>query len=188
MTFFKKAFLGVGVCICLWLWVSSIYAFSSTATLSLEIRGLGIRHGTPKNIDFWVLPSASPSDQYLDGHFDSEFWIEDLLWSMTGHYTTIQCDGVHGSLWNTLTGVYLKAGNLSPTLLLWASGNVLISSSLQDYTSIIAPVVYIYKPTDVANAGLGNKYWDIPRLRILIPAGTPSGTYSGTIIFTLYKY
>lgn len=135
----------------------------------------------------WI-PTVSTSDQEISGQFDDFFWVEDLEWYITGHYTTIQCDGVYWSAGNILTGVYLKAGSTSPTLIQWAPGNVLISTELYDYTSIITPVTYIYKPTGAGNAWLINRYGDIPRLKILIPGWTPPGTYSGTIVFSLYMY
>lgn len=181
------------ILILIWLFTVSLWFFSyvSASTvnwlLTLNIVGLGIRHGTPNNINLWI-PLTSSSDQEISGQFDGAFRVEDLLWLMTGHYTTIQCDGVRWLLGNILTWVYLKAGNSDPTLLLWLSGNVRIGTSLLDYTSIISPVTYIYKPTDSANLWLANKYWDIPWLKILIPGDTPAGTYSGTIVFSFYYY
>jgi hypothetical protein len=161
------------------------FAWSEAWTLSLQIRGFGIRHGTPNNVHLWT-PTTSSSDQEISWQFTDNFRIEDLQGYMTGHYTTIQCDGIYGSLGNTLTGIYLKAGNVTPTLLLWNSGNVSIGTALGSYITILTPVTYIYKATDIANAWVANKYWDKPRLKITIPWWTPPGTYSGTIVFSLY--
>ena len=187
MALTKRIFFFVILCVCLWYSISHIYAFSTTAQLSLEIVGFGVRHGTPNNVNLWS-PTSSPSDQEISGQFNNYFRIEDLQWDITGHYTTIQCDGVHGSAGNTLTGVYLKAGNMTPTKILWATGNVHIGAELSNYVSIINPVTYLYKPTDISNAWTANKYWDIPRLKIFIPGWTPWGTYSGTIVFSFYMY
>jgi len=167
-----------------WLWYFT-FAWSETWTLTLEIKGIGIRHGTPNNVNLWT-PTTSSSDQEISGQFVDTFWIEDLQGYMTGHYTTIQCDGVYGSAGNTLTGIYLKAGNATPTLLFWTTGNVSIGTALSDYISILTPVTYIYKSTDIANLWVANRYWDQPRLKIVIPGWTPAGTYSGTIVFSLY--
>ena len=161
------------------------YTQADQGNLTFEITGIGIRHGTPDNVNLWVL-STSTSDQELSGQFSDYFWVEDLEWYVTGYYTTIQCDGVYGPSGNILTWVYLKAGNTSPTLLLWNSGDVLISSGLQNYASIFSPMTYIYKPTDTGNAWIVNRYGDKPRLKIVIPAYTPPGTYSGTIVFSFY--
>lgn len=164
-----------------------VFAWSEQGTLSLQIVWFGIRHGTPNNVNLGM-PTVSSTDQEISGQFDDNFWIEDLQWYTTGHYTTIQCDGVYWSAGNKLTGVYLKAGNTIPTLLQWSPGNVRIATWLSDYTSILTPITYIYKPTDVANAWLANSYGDTPRLKISIPWWTPGGTYSGTIVYSLYMY
>ena len=167
----------------------SYFAFASLDqwALTLNILGIGIRHGTPNNLNFWT-PIASYNDQELIWEFDSDFWVEDLEWYVTGHYTTIQCNGVYWSAGNRLTGVYLKAGNINPTLIMWVAGNVHIATELNDYVSIFTPITYIYKPTDIHNAWVANKYWDRPQLKIFIPGWTPPGSYSGTIVFSLYMY
>jgi len=162
-----------------------VFAWIEQWTLSLEIIGVGIRHGTPSNVNLWVYGTSS-NDQEISGQFSDYFWVEDLEWYVTGHYTTIQCDGVYGSAGNRLTWVYLKAGSTSPILILWATWNVLISSGIYDYVSILNPITYIYKPTEASGNWVINKYWDKPRFKIFIPGGTPAGHYSGTIIFSLY--
>ena len=160
------------------------FAFSDQWIISIEITGIGIRHGTPDNVNLWVLNTSS-SDQEFSGQFTDYFRVEDMEGYVTGHYTTIQCDGVHGPV--TLTWVYLKAGNTSPELIQGLTGNhVLINSELSSYTNILAPITYIYKETNSSNAGLINRYGDKPWLKILIPGGTPPGTYSGTIVFSFY--
>ena len=156
-------------------------------TVSLQINGVGLRHGTPNNVNLWT-PNTSPNDQEIVWQFDDNFWVEDLEWYITGHYTTIQCDGVYGSAGNKLTGVYLKVGNSNPTLLMWGTGNVHIATELNDYVSILNPITYIYKPTAIDNEWAINRYWDRPRLKIIIPGWTPPGNYSGTIVFNLYMY
>jgi len=164
------------------------YAFFVQADewiISLEITGLGIRHGTPENFSFWTV-AASLSDQYISGQFTEPFWVEDIEWYITGHYTTIQCAGVYGPN-HVLTWVEFMAGNTTPELLMWLTWtNVYINPLLSTYTNIIEPVTYIYKETNINNAWLVNKYWDKPRLKILIPPAAPSGVYSGTIIFSFY--
>lgn len=156
-------------------------------TLSFSVIWIWIRHGTPNNINLWT-PISSLSNQEISGQFTDNFWVEDLQWYVTGHYTTIQCDGVYGSAGNKLTWVYLKAGNTAPVLIQWLTGNVFISTALTNYTNIITPVTYIYKPTNLTNIWIVNKYWDKPWLKIMIPGWTPPGTYSGTIVFSLYMY
>ena len=170
----------------------SLLSYSTFASLekwaiTLRIIGVGIRHGTPNNINLWT-PIVSSGDQEISGQFNGNFWVEDLEWYSTGHYTTVQCDGVYWSAGNRLTWIYLKAGGTSPVLLEWATGNVLINTWLDNYISIFTPVTYIYKPTNINNRWIANRYWDSPRLKIVIPGWSPAGTYSGTIVFSLYMY
>lgn len=164
----------------------AVFATTDQWILSLEITWLGIRHGTPDNVNLWTL-TASSSDQEFSGQFNDYFRVEDIEGYITGHYTTIQCDGVYGPLWTKLTWIYLKAWNTTPELIQWLTGNhVLINPLLSDYASILNPITYIYKETHNDNAWLANRYGDKPRLKILIPGGTPPGTYSGTIVFSFY--
>ena len=156
-------------------------------TVSLEITGIWTRHGTPDNANLWVLTTAT-TNQEFSGQFTGYFWVEDMQGDITGHYTTIQCDGIYGPGWYILTWIYLKAGNNTPTLIQWITGNVLIASELYDYTNILNPMTYIYEPTDISNAWLPNRYWDKPRFKIIIPAYAPPGIYSGTIVFSYYSY
>ncbi len=183
---------------CIFFWISGIvillaswllyYAHADQGMISLKIVWLGIRHGTPTNTNLWIFPTSG-NDQEISGQFGwSGFWVEDLEGYITGHYTTIQCDGVYGSAGNRLTWIYLKAGNTSPILIQGLSGNVHISSWLFTYTSILNPVTYIYKPTNLSNIWIVNRYWDSPRLKIIIPGWTPPGNYSGTIVFSFYMY
>lgn len=164
-----------------------VFASSEEWTLSLEILGLGIRHGTPNNVNLWT-PVTSSSTQEILWQFDENFWVEDLQGYITGHYTTIQCDGIYGPGGIKLTGVLLKAGNNTPTLMQWTPGNVFISTGLYTYASILSPVTYIYKLTAPNNVWLLNQYGDKPRLKIIIPAYSPPGSYSGTIVFSFYPY
>jgi len=153
--------------------------------LSLEIEWIWIRHGTPSNLDLWVI-SYSPQEQEITWQFDSGFWIEDLMWLVSWHYTTIQCNGLSDGNWSIITWIYLQAWNADPIKVLWNTWNVLISSGLIAYKSIYNPLVYIYKPTDPINIWKANKYQDIPTLKVVVPANTTAGTYSWTIVFSLY--
>lgn len=167
---------------------SSLYAtYAAQGILTLKITGIWIRHGTPDNAHLWVL-TTSPTDQEFSWQFTGYFWVEDMQWDRTGHYTTIQCDGIYWPSGYILTWIYLKAGNTTPTLLQWITGNVYIHSSLYTYMSILQPVTYLYKTTSPANAWVVNIYGDTPRFKIIIPAYAPPGMYSGSIVFSYYSY
>jgi len=160
--------------------------YAADVNITLEITGIGLRHGTPTNANLWTL-SGSLSDQHISWQFIEPFWVEDLQWYITGYYTTIQCDGVYNQNGYKLTWVELKAGNPAPELIwgmIWP--NVKISSILSNYTNITEPITYIYKETNINHLWTVNKYGDKPRLKILIPPAAPAGIYSGTIVFSFY--
>ncbi len=154
--------------------------------VTMRITWLGIRHGTPENFPIWVV-SASPTDQEVSWQFIEPFWVEDIQGYITGHYTTIQCDGIYGPAMTKLTWIELKAGTMTPELLMGTTWpNVAINPALSIYQNITEPITYIYKDTDITNAGIVNKYGDKPWIKILIPTATPPGVYSGTIVFSFY--
>ena len=180
MTKIKRIFLLSILFVCVYIFVAW-----EIVQLNLEIKWIGIRHGTPPNLSLWAI-NYSDQPQEVNASFGDYFWIEDLMWLVTWHYTTIQCDGLIGPSSYLITGVYLMAWETSPIKILWNTGNVLISNSLATYYSIYNPIVYIYKPTNPINVGKANKYWDIPDIKIVIPPNAPAGSYNGTIVFSLY--
>lgn len=163
-----------------------LFALNEEWTISLEITWFGIRHGTPWNLDLWSV-EVSWSIQELSGQFQDFFWIEDLLWRMTWHYTTVQCNGLYWPSNSLITWIYLKAWNIVPQLILWLSWNVSVQNSLSDYVSIYKPIVYIYKTTQASNIWLANKYWDIPWIKVVIPPYSSAWNYNWTIVFSLYS-
>lgn len=170
------------------IWSLFFYTNADDWYLTLEVRGFGIRHGTPDNTNLWLL-TTSGNEQELTGQFTDYFWVEDLQGYTTGHYTTIQCDGVYGPSWYILSWIYLKAGNITPELIQWLTGNhIFINSILNNYIDILSPITYIYKETHNDNAWLANRYGDKPYYKIIIPAYAPPGMYSGTIVFSFYMY
>ena len=162
-------------------------SYAAQGNVTLKINGIWIRHGTPNNVNLWI-HTTSVSDQEIVGQFDNYFWVEDLEWYITWHYTTIQCDGVYGPGWTRLTWVYLKAENINPTLIQWNPWNVHIFNGFSDYYNIISPTTYIYKPTAPGNIGIVNRYGDKPFLKVIVPGYSPPGNYSGTIVFSFYSY
>jgi len=68
--------------------------YGQEAEINLEITSLGIRHGTPENFPIGMVMSST-TDQIVSGQFTEHFWIDDLQGYITGHYTTIQCDGIY---------------------------------------------------------------------------------------------
>lgn len=185
----KKYVLFVLGWILLCLISSIIYrANAADADITLQVVGLGIRHWTPDNLAIWTV-MMSPNDQEIDQQFTTGFRVEDLEWLITGHYTTIQCEGVYGPNMTILTWIELKAGSATPSLLMGTTGNnVYINPDLSQYINITDPITYFYKETNPNNKGLLNKYGDKPWIKILIPSSAPAGVYSGTIVFSFYPY
>lgn len=159
--------------------------YDHSGILSLDVVWIWVRHGTPNNLNLSATWNVS-EEQEITGKFLSGFWIEDLLWLASWHYVTIQCDGLRGPLWSIITWIYIKAWNLNPNLVLWISGLVYISNTLNTFQSIYKPLVYIYKTTNYANLWLINRYDDTPTMKVVIPANSTAGTYNGIIAFTLY--
>lgn len=184
-TSLKKIWICLGIVIFCTIFSVVFADIETQGKVSLQISGLGIRHGTPNDVHLGTL-STAPYDQEFSGQFTEPFWVEDLQGNITGHYTTIQCDGIYWPDGYIITWIYLKAGNIVPTLLQGVSGHVYIYSAFSDYISILHPLTYMYKPTDVFNGGLTNKYGDMPRFKLIIPANAPAWSYSGTLTFSFY--
>jgi len=166
-------------------WLFFVLWWTDNVQLTLEIKWIWIRHWTPDNLNLWTIP-YSIQEQEITWQFTSWFWVEDLLWLATWHYTTIQCDGLYWSDWSIITWVYLKNWNIYPVKLLGNTWSVFISTNLNNYNSIYNPVVYIYKTSAQSNVWLANRYQDIPTIKVIVPPNTTAGDYSWTIVFSLY--
>lgn len=162
-----------------------LFVFGADIQLSFEIKWLWIRHWTPNNINLWTIQYSNQL-QDITWKFSDYFWVEDLMWLKTWHYTTIQCDWLYGPTWSIITWIYFKVENVVPTKIMWKTWEVYISDDLIDYKSIYEPLVYIYKINSVLNWWKANKYWDMPYVKVVIPPYTTPWTYNWTIIFSLY--
>ena len=86
----KRIFLLSILFVCVYIFVAL-----ENVQINLEIKWIGIRHGTPTKLSLWTI-SYSDQPQEVNASFGDYFWIEDLMWLVTWHYTTIQCDGLIG--------------------------------------------------------------------------------------------
>jgi hypothetical protein len=136
--------------------------------------------GTPANISLWSLTAWSG---YVYT-FSDYFWIEDLRWNNTGHYTTIQCDGLYGPNNAIITGVQMSGSLIEK--IVWITNNTLIYSSLTTWTDITEPQLYLYRNDIIGANGAINRYWNKPSIKITVPADVPSGSYKWKITYTLY--
>ncbi|HKL43963.1 MAG TPA: hypothetical protein VJ892_01650, partial [Candidatus Absconditabacterales bacterium] len=148
--------------------------------ISVTIKGQGIIIGTPANLN---LGSVNPGDT-VEINFDDYFWVEDLRGTNTGHYTTIQCDGLYGPSNFVITGLQLSGATVE--MIDGRTNNTLIYSNLSDRTDITDPTLYLYRNNDLSNNGAINRYGNKPAIRVFVPEDAPAGSYKGKITYTLY--
>jgi len=135
---------------------------------------------TPANLNLW---SVNPWDT-IEINFDDYFWVEDLRWTNTGHYTTIQCDWLYGPSNFVITWLQLSWATVE--MIDWRTNNTLIYSNLSDRTDITDPTLYLYRNNDLSNNWAINRYWNKPAIRVFVPEDAPAGSYKGKITYTLY--
>lgn len=115
------------------------------------------------------------------------FRVVDELGAFSGYYTTLQI----GTLtWPSAslptTTIERKADPL--VVLSWSiNSGVVLWSWMDGYTFATAPVTFIKRDPGLTWASLFGVYWSKLSLRFTIPAYQPVGTYTGTLIYTLYE-
>lgn len=175
----KKSFLISIVFVGIFWWY--IFAQSNSQwTLSLAILWDGLIIGTPANIS---LGSVNPGGT-VETTFDDYFWIEDLRWTSTGHYTTIQCDGLYGPGGYVITGVQMIWSLVD--LIRGLSNQTKIYSNLSTRKDITIPQLYLYRNNNWTDPGFMNRYWNKPSIRVSVPSNAPVGSYKWKITYTLY--
>lgn len=168
------AFLTVFCVLCVW------FALGAESQVSVVLGTRWLFIWTPTNLSLW---SVSPWNT-VEVLFDDYFWIEDLRWTSTGHYTTIQCDGLFGPNGYIITGVQLSWVNVE--MIAGRSNSTLIYSNLNIWTDVTSPQLYLYRNNGASNNGAINIYGNKPSIRVSIPEDAPVGSYKGKITYTLY--
>ena len=165
---------------------------STNTTITVKINPGDVCIGSTGAFDFGQYTIASTS-QTVNGTFTSEFWVEDLKWSDTGYYTTVQMSGNlqgPGSSNISSGNVSMRTasvGNAGITLMGGsANTNVVIDSAMSSYQTLNAPRTLI-KRNNGANFGLIGKYGVNPEMQLIIPAYQAVGQYTGTLVYTLYN-
>ncbi len=146
----------------------------------IEIIGQGLVIWTPSNISLGTVTAWDT----IDKTFDDYFWVEDLRWVNTWYYTTIQCDGLYWPDGFVITGVQLSWSSIK--LIQWNGNETKIYSNLSSWTDITIPQLYLYKQDNTSKSYNGNKYWNIPSIKVSVPNNAPAGTYKWKITYTLY--
>jgi hypothetical protein len=121
------------------------------------------------------------------------FYVDDMRGSSSGYYTTVQL-----STWLVSNGgssiarsnVFMKTasvGTLGVTLLDGMINNtVVIHSGMISYQTLDIPRQLIGRVAWFNNGSVG-KYGVLPQMQINVPAYQAVGTYTGTLLYTLYQ-
>jgi hypothetical protein len=149
------------------------------------------------HITIWTPWSFSfPEDIEINNH-DTQFtwqfasWeyfsITDLDGNDVWWYTTISATHLSWPNNNIITNdnLFIKS-NWIETLSWTQNSWVEINNLMNNYIPLSWTFIYIYR-NSASNDNKTWQYGDQPYLKINIPAYQPSGTYSWTIIFTLYE-
>ncbi len=134
--------------------------------------------------------TVSSSAQTVTGAFTSYFSVEDLKGNNSGYYTTVQMSGnlvgpggatindENVAMSTTTTGVTVITGTTNP--------RVVVHNGMIAFQSLDAARTLIKRDT-AANFGVVGHYGTLPNMQVLIPAWTAVGTYTGTLVYTLYE-
>lgn len=166
---------------CLALCFVFVLSYDNQAKVSISILGKWLVIWTPNNLDLWSVFTGS----ILIYTFDDYFWIDDMRWYFTWHYTTVQLNGLYGPSESVITGIELKANNLD--LLNWRENSTLINVDISNWLDITTPKLFFYRNTDLNNWVI-NRYGTMPSIRITVPDDAQTGIYRWKIIYTLYDY
>lgn len=165
---------------------------SEDVTVQVEIQAGDICIGTTGTFDFGTYTSSA-SAQTVEGSFTDEFYVEDLNGGFSGYYTTLQLSGdlADGS-GNTIaaSNVSVKtpatgAGAIT-TMAGTANTRVVVDAGMAAYQTLDSARTLI-KRDPAANFGIVGQYWVLPDMQVVIPAYTPVGTYTATMVYTLYE-
>lgn len=145
--------------------------------------------GYTGSFDFGTYTSSAEA-QTVSGSFTDDLWVEDLKGADTGYYTTLQLSGDLVSP----DGNTIPAANVSVqsdgvvTVIGWsANPRVVIDGTMTAWFQTLDSARTFIEREDAANSGLVGKYGNSPDLQVVIPAYTPVGTYTATLVYTLYE-
>jgi len=170
---------------CLWTGASC----SENVTVQVEILPGDICIGNTWSFDFGQY-TVSASSQTQTWTFTSEFRVEDLKGADTGYYTTVQLSGNMtgpGAATIPAANVSMKVDSTAVTVMAGSSNpGVTVAAGLLVFTPLNSAVTFIQRP-NAANSGLIGQYGKIPEMEIVIPAYQSVGTYTATLVYTIYE-
>lgn len=155
----------------------------------------------PGNICIWSTGAfnfgsytVSSSAQTVNGSFTSPFYVDDLKWSNTGYYTTVQLSwaltqsGGSGTI--PAANAFMRTaatGNPGITTMAGsANTRVWIDWAMSAYQSLDVARQLIERNL-AANFGVVGQYGVNPQMQLVIPAYQSVGTYNATLVYTLYE-
>lgn len=137
--------------------------------------------------------TISSSAQTVNWTFSSPFWVDDLKWSNSGYYTTVQMSwnlqgpGASSIASSNISMRTSAVGNAGITTMAGSSNpNVVVNAGMAAYQTLNTPRRLIER-VNGANFGLIGKYGVTPQMQLVIPAYQAVGSYSGTLVYTLYN-
>ncbi len=164
---------------------------SEDVTVEVEVTAGDICIGTTGAFDFGSY-TASATAQTVAGSFVDELWVEDLNWWDAWYYTTLQLSWDLTSGTNTIptSAVSVKTPATGAawvtTMAGLANTRVVVDAWMAAFQTLDSARTYIKRDT-AANFWHVGQYGALPELQVVIPAYTPVGVYSSTLVYTLYE-
>ena len=179
-----------------WCLATGATSCSTTTLVQVQILPGNICIGSSGTFDFGTY-TVSSSAQTVNSSFTAPtgyFYVDDLKGADTGYYTTVQLSGDLIQSWWAGTipaaNVFMKTpavGNPWITLLAGtANPRVVVNAGMIAYQSLDVARRLIERPLQ-ANFWVVGKYATLPEMQLIIPAYQSVGTYTATLVYTLYE-
>jgi len=196
-----------------WLCAFAVMAMVSQTTFAgTGCLGTGTSCSTPTTVNVTILPgdicigssgtfdfgqyTVSSTLQTVNWAFvgtGGYFWVDDLKWADSGYYTTVQMSGdLVGPGTAFIPAVNVKmstasVGSAGITLLAGTANSLVqVNAGMASYQSLDVARRLIERNT-AANFWVIGKYGVLPLMQLDIPAYQSVGTYTGTLVYTLYS-
>lgn len=160
--------------------IIAFFAVSNSINIAVNIKWQWLTIWTPANIE---LGNFSSSKEVT---FSGYLWIEDLRWSKTGHYTSIQwvVYWADGEMIPEAT-VEFKTNDDNVILIWGVADSTDFNRNLTSYKDITEPKLLFYRNDNPSHSWYFNKYWFKPSVKVNVPSGS-NGPYTVRLSYTLY--
>ena len=119
------------------------------------------------------------------------FYVDDLRGADSGYYTTVQMSGNLVGIWGSIPAINVSMRTAAvgaagvTTLAGTANTRVTIDAAMSAYQTLDVARQLIERNT-AANSWVIGQYGVLPQMQLVIPAYQSVGTYTGTLVYTLY--